>query len=369
MDLQQLSLFSVLIKCTLLVIAIVVIGTIVTYVYLVVIRLKSDRDNRIWQKYEPQFRVLFINDIIGDENSARPRFLDAIQKFKEFELKSSSIRRMLKREILHFTGQFTGPMRRHLREVYEALGLQSDAKANLKSSNVKKVIMAVKELLDMGIYDARINTAAFLKHRNQYVREISRRYVISLEHDGISRVFDTLTEPISGMEQIELFEAITSQDISSVPDFSRWIHVGYDSSLVIICLKLSAHFQQYDSVSSIEELLESDKDELKKEAVNSLGKLRQPSSENKLVSIYDHQKNNVKAEILKAIGLIRSGTRLNFLKYVYDKESSVELKKCAARSISKHNVKGSFLFANIYYNASEENKVILNHAANTDILY
>lgn len=369
MDLQHFSLFSVLIKCILLVIAIVVIGTIVTYVCLVVIRLKSDRDNRLWQKYEPQFRILFINDIIGDENITRPRFLEAIQKFKEFELKSSSIRRMLKREILQFTTQFTGQMRQHLREVYEVLDLQSDAKANLKSSNAKKVIMAVKELLDMGVYDARVNSAAFLTHRNQYVREISRRYVISLEQGGISRVFDTLIEPMSRMEQVELFEAITSQDISSVPDFSRWISTGFDNSLVLICLKLSAHFQQYSSVSNIEELLTSDNDDLKKEAVNALGKLRQPSSEKSLVSIYDDQKDNVKAEILKAIGLIRSGTCLNFLKYVYDKEPSVELRKCAARSINKHDVKGSFLFANIYYNASEEDKVILNHAANTDILY
>lgn len=369
MDLHQISSYPFFIQGALFVILIILIGLVTTYLYIVFVRLKSNRDHTLRNNYEPKFRALFIEEIIINEDKTPEYFEEIVEKFRKVNLKRRAVRRILIQDIIHFRDQFSGQVHERLRQLYLDLDLHADAKAGLRSTKAKVIIMALKELMEMRVYSSYFDSENLLNHENPYVREVSRRYIISLEKEGVARVFNTLTEPLSGMEQLELFQGITSISNLEIPDFSQWIRREQEYSLVSLCLKLTAHFQQYTSVPVIEQLLTTDNSVLRKEAVNALGKLMQVQSEDSLVSIYDDQEEEVKVEIVKAIGKIGSGTRLNFLKYIFDNESGIELKKHAAKSIMNHDVQGLFLFSNLYEKASIENRTILNHAANSHIQY
>src|SRR5690606_3083423 len=116
-----------------------------------------------------------------------------------------------------------------------------------------------------------------------------RRYIITMEEQGVVRVFDSITAPISGIEQLELFQVISELDILKIPDFGNWISNDHPHSLVSLCLKLIVYFQQYHAVPVVLQLLETEDNVLKNKAINALGKLLQKESEPSLIIMYDDQ--------------------------------------------------------------------------------
>lgn len=361
--------YPLFIQGALLVILITIVAVIITYFYIIIIRLKGNFDNKLRKKYEPKFHDLLIYEIVtNDSSSVKPSDL-TVNKFKELDLRRKSVRLILIQSIRHFRAQFSGQTNVALRELYIKLNLQADALANLHSTRPHSIIMAIKELMEMNIFEPEIGTDSFLKHKNRYIREITRKYIIVMDEEGVSKVFTSIVEPLSGIEQLELFHVITEKGTSKICDFSNWVNNDFPSSLVSLCLKLIVHFQQYNSTPIILQLLATEDRTLKREAINALGKLLQVQSESDLVAMYDDEPEEEKIEIIKALGRIGSGNKLSFLKYVFDNEPAIQLKKHAAKSIVNHNSVGLFLFNNMYIKASPLNRTILAHASNNNIKY
>lgn len=365
----KFSPYPFFIQAALVVIVLMLITLVITYIYIVSIRLKSNSTERFRGKYEPAFRELLINEIIANDEQDINSFELTVNKFRKFDLTKRKVRAILVQNILHFRLQFSGKTNEALRQLYIELNLHRDALNTLNYTDDNAVIMAIKELTFMDIYKEEIGSEKFLQHQNQYVREISRRYVIVMRDSGVTDVFDSITESISGIEKLELFQVITELKMARIPDFSSWIKEDQPYSLVSLCLKLVVYFQQYDCISTIIKLLETENNALKRDAINSLGKLLQEESESSIVSVYDVHNEGVKIEIIKAIGRIGSGKQLNFLKSIFDHESSIELKKHAAKSIVNHGPSGEFLFNNIFEKASLDSRLILNHSSNKNIKY
>lgn len=366
---NRFTSYPYFIQGVLIVILIVIAAVIATYLYIIAIRFKGYLDKRRRRRYESRFQDLLIYEVVANEGSSIMPSDATVYKFRDLDLDRRAVRRILIENIRHFRLQFSGKTAAALRELYIALNLQADALANLRSSNSNSVIMAIKELMEMNIFEARIGSDLFLKNENRYIREISRKYLIVMEDGGIAKVFDSITEPISGIEQLELFQVITEMEIMQTPNFGNWLNENTPSSLVSLCLKLIVYFQQYRNTSDIMQLLGTEDEKLKMEVINALGKLLQVESESSLIGIYDDQNTEGRIEIIKALGRIGSGNRLSFLKYVFDNEKDIELKKYAAKSIVNHNAMGSFLFNNMYIKASPQNRTILAHASNQTIKY
>lgn len=366
---NKFTSYPFFIQVALVVIFLLLIALVVTYIYIVSVRLKNNIVTRLSSKYQSKFREILITDIITKENPTVEEFEATLHKFKALHGDRKRIKNILIEDIKHFRAQFAGVTNELLRKLYIGLNLHAAAKDGIHSMEVDKVIFSIKELMIMNIEEPHLNTEVFLKHENQYIREITRRYIIAMEDNGIEIVLDDLTQPISGIEQLELFQAITGLGMREMPEFSKWIHIDKPYTLVSLCLKLVVHFQQFNSISVIEQLLVTDNQQLKKEAINALGKLLQKESELTLVNLYDEEDEETKIEIVKALGRIASGERLNFLKYIFDNESAIALKKHAAKSIVSHDIKSALFLTNMYKKASQENQVILNHALNTNIKY
>lgn len=366
---NKFASYPFFIQGALVVIFLLLVALVVTYIYIGSVRLKNSIITRLSNKYQNKFREILITDIITNENPTVEEFEATLLKLKALHRGKKRIKKILVEDIEHFRAQFSGTPNELLRKLYIGLNLHAAAKAGIHSENTNTVIFSIKELMTMNIQEPQLYRDKFLKHKNQYITQIARRYIIEMEPNGIERVFDTLTQPLSGIEQLELFRVITGLGMREMPEFSKWIHSDKPHSLVSLCLKLAVHFQQFNSIPIIEQLLVTENNQLKKEAINALGKLLQTDSESILVNLYDEENEDTKIEIIKALGRIASGERLNFLKYIFDNESAILLKKHAAKSIVNHDIKGTLFLTNMYKKASQENQVVLNHVLNTNIKY
>ncbi len=366
---NNFTTYPLFLQGALVMIFLLLIALFITYIYIVFIRWRGSVHTRLLSKYENKFRELLILDIIANENLRASDYEESLNQFKNLHLDRKKVRRILIKNIRHFRKLFLGRTNELLRKLYIDLDLHRDAINGLQSRNSDIIIISIKELIVMGIQDHRLTTDTFLSHKNRYIRQITRHYIIAMEDDGIAKVFDNLTQPMSGIEQLELFETITSLAIPNHPDFSQWIRIENPHTLVSLCLKLVVHFQQFASIAVINRLLETESQQLKNEAINALGKLLQTESESILVSLYDEEKDDAKLEIIKALGRIASGKRINFLKYILDNEPSILLRKYAAKSIVSHDVIGSSFMMNMHERASPENQVVLSHALNSNIRY
>lgn len=366
---NKFAFYPFFIQVAIGVIFLLLIALVITYIYIVAVRMKNNIISRLSSKYQSKFREILITDIVTNENPSVEEFEETLNKFKALHRGRKIIKNILIEDIKHFRSQFSGATNELLRKLYIGLNLHASARAGIQSRNIDTVIFSIKELMVMNIQEPQLNDDRFLNHKDQYIRQITRRYLISMEDDGIERVFDSLSQPITGLDQLELFQAITSVGIREIPEFSVWIHTDNQHTLVSLCLKLAVYFQQFNSIGYIEKLLMVDNRQLKNEAINALGKLLQTESELTLVNLYDEENEETKIEIIKALGRIASGERLNFLKYIFDNETAITLKKHAAKSIVNHDIKSALFLTNMYKKASQENQVILNHALNTNIKY
>lgn len=358
------SEYSLFIKVVLIFSLFFLLGLIFTYLSIAFVRWKAAKEQRFRAHYQTRFHTLFIEEVLLIEQDTPSSLANSVKKFSEFNLNNKRVRRALAEEIIQFRSQFLGTTADRFRELYLALNLQRDLEKSVKSRSIKKIVLAVKELIELEIRAPWFEVESFLRHKNQYVREICRRYVITTVEDGISKVFNSLNESLTGVEELEIFQSITTLKGLDIPEFSQWLKEENDFSLVSLCLKLVVYFQQYSAVPAIESLLFTENLTLRKEAVNALGKLMQPASEESLARIYDEQNEPVKIEIIKALGRICSGERLNLLQSIFLKERGIELRKRAVRAIMNHGEQGELLVSNLYMKAASDDRVIINHMAN-----
>ncbi|MHA6728379.1 HEAT repeat domain-containing protein [Chryseobacterium sp. A301] len=361
--------FPLFIQVTLAVIVLLFLALAVAYISILGVRAKSSRDNKRRTKYQAKFREVLIDEIFTKENLKVNNLGVVADKLQAIHGDRQSRKRILIEDIKHFRTQFAGITNEALQKLYLELNLQSQALKGLSSFSKHKVILSIKELMQMGIVEPGFQSDKFLNNKNHYIRQITRLYVIELEEGGIEKVFNNLNKPISGIESLELFESITSLGTATMPDFSRWMGLDRPLGLVSLCLKLSVYFQQFASAPSIEKLLSSENEVLRNEAINAIGKLLQTGSELSLVNRYDLENEVGKTEIIKALGRISSGSQLNFLKYIFDNEPNVLLKKHAAKSVVNHSAIGRVFLTNMYKKASLENLHVLNHVLNNNIKY
>ncbi|MHA6697161.1 HEAT repeat domain-containing protein [Chryseobacterium sp. A321] len=361
--------FPLFIRITLVVIVLLIIAMGIAYIYILAVRVKSSTEKKRRIKYQAKFREVLIEEIFTKENLNINNLGVVVHRLATIHGGRKKRKRILIEDLKHFRTQFTGITSEALQKLYLELNLHSEALEGLHSFSSHEVILSIKELMQMDIKEPSLPTTKFLNHKNHYVRQITRLYVIELEENGIEKVFNHLTTPISGIEHLELFESVTGLGIAKMPDFSRWIDSTRPVGLVSLCLKLSVYFQQFASAPAIEKLLETDNQVLRNEVINALGKLLQSKSEISLVKRYDLEDEQGKSEIIKAIGRISSGSQLNFLKYIFDNEPNLFLKKHAAKSVVNHQAIGSAFLTTMYKKASLQNQQVLNHVLNSNIKY
>ena len=364
---QLFMSFPLFIQAALIIITLSLLGWVVTLINLLYNRWKGNREDQERRDTEPLFQELFLHHIfLPKTEELQPNVL---QEFKMKYLGRKRVRRRLVADMLHYQQLFSGTIGSRMEQLYVSLELHKDSLKYLKSRKPKKLLLALNEFLNMHLLLTDIDLEGLQKHKHPLVREIARRYILKMTPNDPFQIFTNLDEPLSKREQIELFKVITEMEYRKLPNFAMWIQADRQPSLISLCLKLAVYFQQYDSIPVITRLLELEDAQIRKEAINALGKLHQDKAERTLVALYDHEEEDVKIEILKALGRINSGHYLNLLKQACEQEESIALRKHAAHSIYNHRERGQEVWDTLRSKEDPEIQTVLNHAANKLIRY
>lgn len=292
-----------------------------------------------------------------------------LDEFRQLPLHTAWGRRLFVQKLLYGRRNFTGDTALLLRKLYLELQLHTFAEQRIRSGNAGQVVEGLKELFNM---DAAVNEAEIwplLNSRNRYVQEMARCYFAKCAVTDQLAFLGGIKKPLKQWEQFELFRIISQRTDTPTPSFAPWIDEAFHPTVIAFCIKLATHFQQFDAIPAIINLLQTPHLQLRALAINSLGKLVAIEAEPLLVAMYELQPLACKLEVLKALGRIGSGEQLAFLKQVFLEADSFDLQKNACRSMVSHKALAGHLLEELQSHCVGQHRVILEHSMNPLIKY
>lgn len=288
-----------------------------------------------------------------------------IPKFKKLPLKSSPIRNLLVKEMLHYHLNFTGKTADVLKGLYLGLGLNKQAKKKLKG-RWETQIEGIREITQMYLQEEADTILTFTNNENSQVRMEAQIAFVKLSSNNPFRFLDNVRERILDWHQLVLFEVITKTKNIAIPPFSPWL-TSENGSVVMLCLKLINHYQQLDAIPELIKLLRHPNLQIRKKAINILGNLEAEMAEVDLFNIYFEQPLEIRLEIIKTMGKIASGNYMEFLtgRTVSD-EFKVRME--AMYSLKLHGVKGIEILNAINNDTNSKNQSIIKHVLDERII-
>lgn len=198
-----------------------------------------------------------------------------------------------------------------------------------------------------------------LHHRSSEIRIEAQAAYIILNKAHAFDFLDEVKEPIQNWHQLVLLDLITRLNPNELPQFSRWLS-SKNSSVIELCLKLIVHFQQFEAVGHIIDLLNHPDTEIKCLSIKALGEFEAADAEQALLDCYAHESVEIQAEIIKALGRINSGKQLDFLMHAAALQQ-FEIAFEASKALIASGTKGVVLLKKYQVQAPPMNKQILNH--------
>ncbi|MGN7821305.1 HEAT repeat domain-containing protein [Chitinophaga sp. 22536] len=362
--------FPLVIQIAIIVSVLAVTGTIAAYVYMILFRWRKQRRAKKERPMREQVNDLLLEHIIykavGDPEAPVVLPLDA---FRALPLHKKWVAGVLIDQLLEYRNNFTGDIPRLLRQLYLDLGLHHKSAAALRSGQRKAVTNALVELSGMGVLLEKEHVLALTQSPDRYIRELACSYWVQCSPDAPFEFFSHVKEPLLAWEQFELFRIISLRKDIPMPSFAQWIDTRYHPSVISLCLKLAAYFQQPDAIPAMIKMLDTPDEQLRALTINNLGKLMALEAEPILVKMYPQQPDSCKLEILKALGRIGSGDFIDFLRQELEQTEDFLLMKHAAHSIVAHKALASGLIARLQESLTGTRQQVLQHSLNPLIKY
>lgn len=362
--------FPLVIQIAIVVSVLAVAGTTVAYLYMIFFRWQKERRAKKEKPLREKVNELLLEHIIykslGDPDTQVALPLEAFQTLPLHHQWAADV---FKSQLLDYRNNFTGDIPLLLRQLYLELGLHRDAAAKLRSGSRKKVIGAMVELSGMGVLLEEQHVLALTQSRDRYIRETACSYWVQCSPDAPFEFFSHVKEPLLAWEQFELFRIISLRKDIPMPSFAQWIDPQYHPTVITLCLKLAAYFQQPEAIPAMINILKTPDEQLRAITINNLGKLMALEAEPILVDMYPQQPDNCKLEILKALGRIGSGNFIGFLQQELERTDDFLLMKHAAHSIVAHKALASGLITQLQHSLSGTRKQLLQHSLNPLIKY
>lgn len=362
--------FPLVIQIAIVVSVLAVAGTMVAYLYMIFFRWQKERRAKKEKPLREKVDELLLEHIIykslGDPDTqvALP-----VEAFQTLPLQQQWAADVFKSQLLDYRNNFTGDIPLLLRQLYLELGLHRDAAAALRSGSRKKVIGAMVELSGMGVLLEEQHVLTLTQSRDRYIRETACSYWVQCSPDAPFEFFSHVKDPLLAWEQFELFRIISLRKDIPMPSFAQWIDPQYHPTVITLCLKLAAYFQQPEAIPAMINMLKTPDEQLRAITINNLGKLMALEAEPVLVDMYPQQPDSCKLEILKALGRIGSGNFIGFLQQELERTDDFLLMKHAAHSIVAHKALASGLITQLQHSLTGTRKQVLQHSLNPLIKY
>lgn len=268
------------------------------------------RRDRYWNAQIVEIMTHFMVRIDSADHADPLR--KTLHEFEQLPLKKTHIKQLLYKHVINYHRNFTGNTADKLRDLFRKLKLDSLTEQKLKSWDSSTKIAGILEAAEMQL----VNLSPLIEHlihsKSSEIRIEAQATYIFLNKQHSFHFLKELNEPILEWHQLILFNLITHIKLKELPLFSTWLDSS-NPSVIELCLKLIAHFQQFEAQDQIIQLLEHPDDNIQSLAIKILGEFEAVKAEESLIKRYAIVDDKLKVDIIRALGRIASGKQLNFL--------------------------------------------------------
>lgn len=359
--LSSFSIFPLIIQIAIIFIVFAMLSTIVFISSTFIIDYKRNKKDEKTHQIKPLIDS-FLKNVILTKNMYSPEEISEEFKYEFGNLKDS-LYGFLVKSLSELKHSIEDVNKYNYKNVIYGLKIDEYLEKKLDSANTKEKLKALHSLsqLEIKVSDSKILPNAYSK--NDPLRKESRVSYVGLSNSDPFKFFDQISN-LNQWNQITLLKQFEKHHKNNLPSFSKWIKYSKNNDQIKFFIKMIEYFKQYESSDSLIELINSDNEEVRKDAIHALGKLKYEPAEEHLIEIYKFQHQDCQKAIIYAIHCIDSGKSLPFLISVYIKENNYEIKKIIAEAILKYNNEGANFIKEQLANTIGFEKKILQHITN-----
>lgn len=268
-------------------------------------------------------------------NPAREREIEATLEVRS---RNKLKRTMLVNEIIEMSKNLQDSALERIKNVYLNLRLDRESSRKIASLNWNIKVKGFKEMAFMNLRDKKDQIVNCLHSRNSILRSEAQLALIRINDNQSFDFLDHLERPFTEWEQINAHELIMVHNLTA-PDFSRWLNSS-NSSIVVFCIKMIRLLNQRQNLPLIVEKLNDPLDEIRLQAILTIGKLGYIDAVPELKDVYYKETTNNKVEIIRALSGFKLPELISFFKSIIQLEEDVTLEIEAAKAIMNLGERG-----------------------------
>ena len=277
-----------------------------------------------------------LEEILFDHKKVTPELLS---KFKSTGLaKSKSMQKILQIILMQYSLFVKGEERALINKIFLGLHFDKQELRKIHSRFPKHVIKAVNKLGRFNVYIDRDIIKKLQHSPNAQIREVANLYTVGFYRDEIFEFFEFTPEPLTPWQQLELYHVFIARRKVKVPEFSRWIRLEYDPSIIKLSSELAVHFSQQDASFAIENIVRNCDKKLRVSLITALGKLGHINSIQFLIGYYEEEEDlNCRKAIVESLSYLPDDNLVvpEFLSKIKYQEESILLQKAIFEAQSK----------------------------------
>lgn len=358
-----LSSYPFVIQVALVMIFINLVVTLFFFGFTYFIRKKRKKEDDIIEDLYPE-TTLFIETILKSNQpySETEVYNLFVEKFEKLNKKSYVAIIPTLEDLVHKNPDYL-EVPNYL-NVIKGLKVDTHLENKLSFSNTRKKLRAFQSLSRLNLIVSDSKILPYTYSRNKSLRKESRASYIGVSNNDPFKFFDRENPELNYWDQINLIKQLEMHHKDNLPNFSKWIKYTKDKSQNIFLIRAVAYFKQMSSVPVLEELLDNEDHDIRREAILALSEMRVSSAEDKLIKIYYNQPVECQKAIIEAIALMQTGKSLNFLKDAYFESTNAEAKKLIAEAIYLYGKEGRKYFDHLCKIEDGFDSLILEHVKN-----
>lgn len=272
-----------------------------------------------------------LNNWISEALIEEDGIVIATPSWLQHYFKESEHRQYVVDSLININKNISGAAAENITAIYEQLGLKKHALHKLKSLRSHTKARGIYELYMMGRKEAIEEISKYTDSNNDIVRiEAQIAMVGFMGFEGLS-FLGSLTHPLNEWHQLQLLEQLEKLDVRELKELPYWL-VSANSYVQLFALKLADIYQQFQVHDLVVRSLSSDKENIRSQAITTLGRIAREHTTDILKEVYPTETNTNKKNILKQIAAAGSEEDVKFLmEELKNTDDSVVLE--AARAI------------------------------------
>jgi len=299
--LQYYNQLPLVLKWVWVFILILLVLLIVLVVYLIILRSKLRREEKLGAKYKKGYEKLLIdyieNDIPGEDLSAEQKKI--INKFKIY-VRDSFKRDVLVSVMLNLKNAISGDVAQIIYELYHETKLVNYALVKLDSGKWHIIAKGIRELTQFEIIAAKDKVNYHRNHNRREVRIEVQLFMVKLFHFKGLDFLNDLEWSLSEWDQIQLLEVLHRLENQQLPNITPWLR-SKNNSVVIFALKLLKFYSQYEGKTELLELLNHKDENIRLKTIELLKEFDFKEAKDNLKNNFDDRSTEDQIAFLKTL--------------------------------------------------------------------